>query len=162
WNSAEPYNDTNGNGIYDPPLTQTDINSSLSGSSYIGNNYSGMPSALEALVPAPPQVNGIETLGTEVRVKHGEISIGGSATIGTSATVDGGTSKNTIDGAFVSDGYTGNKGAFSVFSDNGTSNGYDLNSLGIEFPLIAGVGAPQYTDSYGNVWSTQETFLQNR
>jgi len=159
WNSAEPYNDTNNNGLYDPPLTQTDLNSAFSGNAYIGNNYSGMDAGLEAQVPAPPRISGIETLGAEVRCKHGRISIGGSATIGTDSLVDGGTSKATVDGSFVSDGYTGTRGANSVYSDNGTNNSYDLGHLGIDFPLISGIGAPPYVDRTGTTWPTQEAYL---
>ncbi|HRF59947.1 MAG TPA: hypothetical protein PLH94_08545 [Fimbriimonadaceae bacterium] len=159
WNAAEPYNDTNNNGIYDPPLTQTDLNSSFSGTAYIGNNYSGMDAGLEAVVPAAPRVNGIETLSTEVRVKHGRIGINGNASIGTDDSVDGGTSKATIDGSYVSDGYTGNQGANSVFSDNGTSNSYDLGHVGIDFPLLSGIGADPYIDKTGTTWTNHETFL---
>lgn len=159
WNSAEPYNDSNQNGIYDPPLTQTDLNSTLGGTAYIGNNYSGMDATLEARVPAAPQIGGIETLGTEVRCKHGRISINGNASIGTSSVVDGGSSKATIDGSYVSDGYTGNQGASSVFSDNGTSNSYDLGNLGFKFPLISGIGAEQYVDKTGTIWTNQEAYL---
>jgi hypothetical protein len=162
WNPAEPYNDSNYNGIYDPPLTQTDLNSSFSGTAYIGNNYSGMPAALEALLPAAPRISGIEQLGAEVRVKHGRIGINGSATIGTSGLVDGGTSKGFIDGSYVNDGFTGNQGASAVFSDNGTTNGYDLMQLGLKFPLIAGIGAQTYIDDGGTSWATQETYLNSR
>lgn len=159
WNSAEPFNDTNGNGIYDPPLTQTDLNSSFSGNAYIGNNYSGMDASLEARVPDAPRISGIETLGAEVRCKHGRIAISGSATIGTNGLMDGGTSKGTIDGSFVSDGYTGTRGASAVYSDNGTSNAYDLGNLGMKFPLISGIGSEAYVDKDGNVWPTQEDYL---
>lgn len=161
-NPPEPYNDSNYNGVYDPPLTQTDLNSTFSGTAYIGNNYSGMPFALESLVPPPPNVGGIETLGAEVRVKHGMIGINGSATIGTTDLIDGGNSKGTIDGSYVNDGYTGNQGASSVFSDNGTSNGYDLGSLGMKFPLISGIGAEAYVDKGGTSWTTQQSYLDNR
>lgn len=161
-NAAEPWNDSNANGIYDPPLTQTDLNSSFSGTAYIGNNYSGMPATLEALVPPPPTPGGIEQLGTEVRVKHGQIGVSGNAGIGANSVIDGGTSKSTVDGTFVSDGWTGNQGASSVWSDNGTSNGYDLANLGIEFPLIDGIGAENYVDSTGSVWTDQNTFLNTR
>lgn len=161
-NPPEPYNDSNYNGVYDPPLTQTDLNSSFSGTAYIGNNYSGMPATLESLIPISPKVGGIETLGTEVRVKHGRIGINGNAEIGTSSMVDGGTSKSTIDGSFVNDGYTGNQGAAHVYSDNGTNNGYDLGSLGIKFPLISGIGAENYLDKNGASWTTQESFLDSR
>jgi len=161
-NPPEPYNDSNYNGVYDPPLTQTDLNSSFSGTAYVGNNYSGMPAALEAMIPAAPTVGGIETLGTEVRVKHGMIGINGNATIGTPDVVDGGTSKSTIDGSYVNDGFTGNKGAASVYSDNGTSNGYDLGALGIKFPLISGIGAETYVDKTGAAWTTQQSYLDSR
>ncbi len=159
WNSAEPYNDSNKNGFYDPPLTQTDLNSDFSGNAYIGNNYSGMDAGLEALVPAAPRISGIETLSTEVRVKHGRIAISGSATVGATGSIDGGTSKGSIDGSYVSDGYTGTKGSSAVFSDNGTNNAYDLGSLGIDFPLISGIGAPQYLAPDGQIYSTQEAYL---
>lgn len=162
WSSAEPYNDTNRNGAYDPPLTETDLNSTMGGTAYIGNNYSGMPAALEAMVPAAPRINNIEQLGTEVRVKHGRVSINGSAGIGSNSIIDGGTSKNTVDGVFVSDGFTGNQGASSVFSDNGTSNSYDLSHLGINFPVLSGLGAEQYRDSGGTVWANQEAYLDAR
>ncbi|MCX7799730.1 MAG: hypothetical protein N2109_05235 [Fimbriimonadales bacterium] len=162
WNSAEPYNDTNANGIYDPPLTTTELSTSLGGTAYIGNNYSGMPADLRALVPAPPVVGGVQTLGTEVRVKHGLVSISGNASIGTNAIVDAGLSKNTVDGVYVNDGFTGNKGAAGVFSDNGTSNAYDLGHLDMGFPVVAGIGAEPYRDSTGTVWSNQEAFLEAR
>lgn len=160
WSAAEPYNDTNGNNIYDPPLTQTDMNSSFEGNAYIGNNYSGMPLDLESRVPPPPRVSNIETLSTEVRVKHGRISIGGNATIGTTSVVDGGTSKSLIDGSYVSDGYTGNKGASAVFSENGTTNSYDLGGLGLKYPTISGIGADPYV-AYGKTYTDMAEFYDD-
>jgi Tfp pilus assembly protein PilX len=159
WTNQEPYNDTNANGVYDPPLTTTELASTLGGNAYIGNNYAGMPSALEALVPTAPRVNGIETLGTEVRVKHGQVSISGSATVGDNGIIDGGTSKGTVDATYVNDGFIGNAGSSSVYSDNGTNNQYDLGHLGIKFPVISGIGADEYHDVSGNTYSDQETFL---
>lgn len=162
WNSAEPYNDTNRNNAYDPPLTQTDLSSDISGNGHIGNHYSGMPSDLEAMLPAAPRVNNIETLSAELRVKHGRVALSGTATVGSNGTIDGGTSKGTLDATFVNDGWGGNKGSQSVFSDNGFSNGYDLGALGIDFPIISGIGADPYQDSNGTTWTTQENFLDNR
>lgn len=159
---AEPYNDTNANGFYDPPLTQTDMNSSFSGNAHVGNHYSGMPAALEALVPPPPTIGGVEQLGAEVRVKHGMIGINGSATIGSSGVIDGGTSKAKIDGSYVNDGFTGNQGASSVFSDNGTSGTYDLGNIPLEMPIISGIGAQSYKAADGSIWSTEENFLDTR
>jgi hypothetical protein len=161
-NPGEPFNDSNGNGTYDPPIAQTELNSDFGGTAYIGNNYSGMPLGLRSIVPIAPKVNGIETLGTELRVKHGKVGVSGNAKIGANSVVDGGLSKAKIDGSYVSDGFTGNQGANSVFSDNGTSNSYDLGHHGIKFPLLSGIGAEQYKDSSGTVWQDQETFLNNR
>lgn len=162
WNVAEPYNDTNSNGVYDPPLTVTDLSSDFSGTAYIGNNYSGMPTTLRGLVPAPPVDNGIETLGTEVRAKHGQISINGNAKIGSDSPVDYGLSKAKVDGVYVNDGFTGNSGAAHVNSDNGTTNQYDLDNLGIEFPLITGIGAQEYVDEDGGTWEDQKLYLDDR
>lgn len=161
-NPAEPYNDANHNNEYDPPLTQTELNSVFGGNAYVGNNYSGMPAALEALIPAAPTISGIEQLGTEVRVKHGRISIGGSATIGYNGVVDGGSSKSKVDGVYVNDGFTGNQGSAAVFSDNGTSNAYDLGNLAINFPHISGVGAEPYVDEGNTTWNTHEEYLNAR
>ena len=158
----DPYNDVNGNGAYDPPMTQTSLDGTLSGGAYVGNNYSGAPSNITSQIPTIPQIGGINTLSAEVRVKHGEISISGSATMGTNSIVDGGASKNTLDGVYVSDGFTGNKGASSVYSDNGTSNTYDLGNLGIEFPIITGIGAQTYVDKTGTSWTTQQSYLDSK
>ena len=159
-NLAEPYNDTNWNGVYDPPLTQTDLNSSFYGDAHVGNHYSGMPVSLEALIPPAPKINGIEQLNSEVRVKHGQIAINGTATIGTDKAIDGGTSKSKIDGAYVSDGWTGNQGASQVYSDNGTNTGYDLNHIAIQMPIISGIGAQEYKDpNTGVIYTTEEQYL---
>lgn len=157
----DPYNDVNGNGVYDPPLTQTSLDDSMSGAAYIGNNYYGIPSNLATMIPVAPQVGGVETLSTEVRSKHGQISISGTASIGTSSVVNGGLAKATVDGMYVNDGYTGNKGSASVFSDNGTTNTYDLGNLGITMPIIYGIGAQAYTDPNGVVWPSLDNYYQN-
>jgi len=162
WNSAEPYNDTNGNGAYDPPLTVTDMSSTFGGNAYVGNNYFGMPAALRGMVPPPPSPFGIEQLGTEVRVKHGKVAISGNAQIGTSDILSGGTIKSKVDGVYVNDGFTGNSGSSAVHSDNGTTNQYDLGNLGIEFPLLSGIGAQEYTDDDGVIWNHQQLFLDQR
>lgn len=159
---AEPYNDVNANGAYDPPMTQTSLDATLGGTAYIGNNYSGMPIGLENMVPPPPKPGGIEQLGTEVRVKHGMISINGNAQIGTTDVVDGGLSKGTVEGMYVNDGYTGNQGAAHVYSDNGTTSQYDLGNLGIEYPIISGIGAQTYVDKSGVSWTKQQDYLDSK
>ncbi len=159
---AEPYNDVNHNSIYDPPLTQTSLDSTLGGTAYIGNNYYGLPSSLIAMVPGIPTISGVASLGAEVRVKHGQVSINGSASIGSNSILDGGLSKATIDGSYVNDGYTGNQGASHVYSDNGTTNQYDLGNLNLELPIISGVGAQPYTDKSGTAWTNEQTYLDSR
>ena len=162
WTAAELYNDLNLNGKYDDPITATELTSDFSGGGMIGKNYSGMDSALEALIDTSPKKAGIETLSAELRVKHGQFAISGSASVGQNSNVDGGTSKATVDGVFVNDGWAGNKGSISVFSDNGTSNAYDVDSLGIDLPLLSGIGSDPYVDSGGTSWSTQENYLDSR
>jgi hypothetical protein len=159
---AEPYNDSNQNGFYDPPMTQTDLDSSFGGTAYLGNNYSGMPAGLEALVPTAPRIGGIETLSAEVRCKHGRIGISGTAAVGSDAIIDGGTSKGTVDGTYVTDGWAGNQGSNHVYSDNGSANPYDVGGLGISFPYIGGIGAQPYVASDNTVWNTHEDYLNQR
>ena len=161
WNSAEPYNDTNFNNMYDPPLTTTDLNTSLGGTAHIGNNYLNMPASLLAMIPSAPTFNGMQTLSAEVRAAHGKISISGSATVGDSSNPNPGM-KGKLDGTFVSDGWTGNQGSSSVFSDNGYGNSYDLGSLGMTFPIISGIGAQDYTDVNGTVWSNMQTYYNSQ
>ncbi|MDI9638806.1 hypothetical protein QPK87_18600 [Kamptonema cortianum] len=158
WNSAEPFNDTNFNGVYDPPAKTTDLSSDFGGTAHIGNNYANMPSEVKDLVAAIPVINGLRTLGAEVRVKHGQIALSGNATAGSATNVENGLAKGKLDGTFVNDGWSGNAGAASVYSDNGTSNAYDLGHLKLKFPLISGIGAKPYT-SGGQVYSTHKDFF---
>ncbi len=164
WDVGEPYQGVLGTGSHVDPLGSSSVAAGLSGTAYIGNNYVSVPSAITSIVPAPPTVNGYSTLNTEVRVKQGQLSLSGTADIGaTAGSIQGiGPTKDTIDGSYVTNGYTGNKGAGNVFSDNGTNNPYDLGSYGITFPYINGIGAKQYTDSGGSNWSNQQTYLGSR
>ncbi|HSI71624.1 MAG TPA: hypothetical protein VK934_00485 [Fimbriimonas sp.] len=162
WTAAEPYNDLNKNGSYDTPIIATDLSSDMSGGALIGNNYSGMDAPMEALINGSPKKNGIETLSAEVRVKHGKIALSGTATIGQTGTIDGGTSKATIDGVYVNDGWGGNSGSANVYSDNGTSNAYDIESLNVALPVLSGIGSKQYVDAVGGTWSDQETYMNSK
>lgn len=162
WSAAEPYNDANRNGVYDDPLTSADLNSSFSGTAYVGNNYSGMPADLEALVPPLAGPGEVESLAAEFRVKHGKTALSGTAGIGSSATIDGGNSKGLLDGVYTNDGFAGNQGASSVFSDNGANQSYDLDGYGIDFPLITGIGATPYAQPGGQTWSTYEEYYNSR
>ena len=158
WGDAEPFQDENLNGVYDPPLTATDLATTLTGNAHIGNNYSGIPADLLAKIPSlvPQNFGGetIETLNAEVRVKHGKVNLSGSATIG-NPNVTGNGIKETIDGCYVTDGYGGNQGTNNVYSDNGTGQGYDLGDR-VSFPSLLN----EYTDpDTGIYYSTFENYL---
>lgn len=154
--TIEPFNDVNGNGTRDPALTVTDLAEEISGTADVGNNYNGMPVNLSSKIPAPPTgtVGGesVETLSAKLRVKHGRVDISGSATVGAS-NVTGDTTKETMDGAYVSDGYGGTKGSASVYSDNGAAHGYDLGDGIVTFPAM--------TDPYPGYASYQAYLAAN-
>lgn len=137
--AREPFIDANGNGTRDPALTVTDLAEDISGTADIGNNYNGMPAAISSKIPTIPMTSfggeSVGSLSAKLRVKHGRVSISGSASVGY-ANVAGNGVKETVDGTFVSDGYGGNKGASSVYSDSGTAKGYDLGEDLVQFPAL--------------------------
>jgi len=116
----------------------------MGGGAKIGNNYAGISPLLSLKIPAlvPQEFNGdmVETLNAEVRLKHGKLSISGTATVGEPD--DGGPPlKETLDGVYITNGYSGNKGASAVFSDNGSANPYDAGDS-VQFKT--------FTDPYGS------------
>lgn len=135
-------------------LTSGDYAIDLGGTAeLVGNNYTGLAADLAAKVPAlPTTVFGgetVTTLNAELRVKRGKIGLSGSSTVG-EANITGNGDKETINGAFVTDGYGGTQGAGSVYSDNGTSEGYDLGDA-VTFPSL--------NDPYGG-YSTYKAYLE--
>lgn len=135
-------------------LQSSDLVVDLGGTAeIIGNNYKDLAAGLKAKVPALPTttLNGetVETLGAVLRVKRGIVGLSGSATAG-EADAAGNAYKETIDGAFVTDGYGGSQGTTNVHSDNGTSNAYDLGDT---------VSFPSLSDPYGG-YSTYQGYLE--
>ncbi|MBI5024366.1 MAG: hypothetical protein HZC18_05115 [Candidatus Omnitrophica bacterium] len=135
-------------------LQSSDLVVDLGGTAeIIGNNYKDMAAALKAKVPALPTttVSGetVETLSAVLRVKRGIIGLSGSATAG-EANVTGNAYKETIDAAYVTDGYGGSQGVTNVHSDNGTSSAYDLGDT---------VSFPSLSDPYGG-YSTYQGYLE--
>ena len=121
-------------------LSAGDYAADLGGTAEIvGNNYNGVPAALVDKVPALPTVvyNGetVQTLNAELRVKKGLVGVSGSASVG-EADVPGNSTKETVTGVYVTDGFGGNQGTAGVFSDNGTSNAYDLGDA-VVFPSLS-------------------------
>ena len=155
----EPFVDLNGNGTWDPPLTQTDLADQIGGTANIGNNYSGMSANMSALIPAcPTETVGGQTmqgLSAKLRIKHGQVSISGSATVGDPTNGGSPARKGTMDACYVSDGYTGTAGTSNVYSDNGTSHTYDLGDF-VNFPdlmtpvTIGGVNYPSQMNYLAN------------
>jgi len=134
----------------------------ISGSGGISNNYKGMNATLSSRLPPLDTVtfNGevVYTLSAEVRAERGRIDLDGTGKIGT-ADQSGGIPpiKETVDGCYVTDGFGGNSGEGNVFSDNGTSEGYDVEG-GIDFPSLN----DSYTDpSSGMTYPTYLSYLQS-
>lgn len=139
YDAPEPYVDVNGNGSRDPALTVTDLSSEFAGTANIGNNYDGMPWELRSRIPDPPtrawDGETIETLNAKLRVKHGTVSLSGTATVGQPNYTGAPYYKETMDRAYVSDGFTGTAGPRNVYSDNGTKSKYDLGEI-LDFPTL--------------------------
>jgi hypothetical protein len=104
----------------------------------VGNNYAGLSATLLAKVPALPTVvhNGetVTTLNGILRVKKGIVGVSGTATVG-EPNITGNGMKESVDAAYVTNGYGGNQGVNNVYSDNGTNNGYDLGDA-VTFPSL--------------------------
>jgi len=135
-------------------LQSSDLVVDLGGTSeIIGNNYEDLAADLKAKVPALPTttVNGetVETLSAVLRVKRGIVGLSGSATAG-EADAAGNAYKETIDAAYVTDGYGGSQGTANVHSDNGSSSAYDLGDT---------VSFPSLSDPYGG-YSTYQGYLE--
>ncbi len=118
----------------------------LSGTSLIHNNYVDVPAYLQARVPALPQTSfegeTVYTLEAKLRAKAGLVGMSGNSEIG-EPQIGGNAYKETMDGTFVSSGWTGNSvvddgnrgDPKAVFSDNGWDELYDLGDK-VPFPLL--------------------------
>lgn len=135
----------------------------LSGTSLIHNNYDGLSLDLASRVPALPTElylgEVVESLGAKLRVKNGLVGMSGNSEVG-QVQVAGNIFKETMDGVYVNDGWTGtdidaNGDPQSVYSDNGWDEAYDLSSS---------VPFPDYSDDGGKPFLTErylEAFRYN-
>jgi len=143
-------------------LTQLDPAFTISGSGGIFNNYSGMEAALSSRLPALDTItfNGevVRTLNAELRAERGRIDLDGTGTVGNPDAPGGSPPvKETMDGCYVEDGFGGNSGEGNVFSDNGTTEGYDLE-VELDFPDLN----DPYTDpNTGIMYATYLSYLRN-
>ncbi|MBI4437210.1 MAG: hypothetical protein HY590_07360 [Candidatus Omnitrophica bacterium] len=139
-------------------LTSADVAMDMNGGGNIGNNYTGMNVTLAAKLPAlvKQNFNGemVDTLNAVIRFKNGKLRLQGAVTAGQS-NVTGNTVKETLDGAYVTHGYTGNTGAAGVNSDNGTANVYDADDS-VMFPNFSNA----YTyDTTGISYGSYDAFV---
>jgi hypothetical protein len=137
----------------------------LSGEARMYNNYSGMNATLSSRLPAldTTTFNGevVSTLDAELRVKDGRVDLDSDSCGIGSPDAPGGSppTKETIDGCYVNDGYGGNKGDAVVYSDNGTTEGYDLD---VEDELSMPDLNDPYTDpNTGISYPSYLNYLQN-
>ncbi|GMV93342.1 MAG: hypothetical protein AMXMBFR82_31200 [Candidatus Hydrogenedentota bacterium] len=119
----------------------------LSGTSLIHNNYVGIPADLAARIPALDTVlfdgEMVQTLEAKLRVKNGLVGMSGNSEIG-EPNISGNTIKETMDGTYVSDGWTGTSvnddggrgDPTNVWSDNGWDDSYDLGDK-VPMPFLA-------------------------
>jgi len=160
WDPAELYVDDNGSGYYDDPLLATELATDFGGTAKMYNNYSGMNGTLSGRLPTLDMTiyNGenVYTLDAELRVKHGYVSLDGDATIG-EEDVSGGSPaiKETFDGTYVNDGFSGNGGTDNVYSDNGYGDIYDLGNE-LSFPSL---NLPYYDEGSGVTYPNYTTYL---
>jgi len=146
----------------------------LSGTAMIRNNYGGMPNALRTRIPDPPMVNfegeTVESLGSELRVKNGLVGMSGNSHVG-QPDQKGNSLKETVDGTFVTHGWTGNsvsnnggRGVPSrVYSDNGWDELYDLGDR-VSFPQLTDdwrdpVTGARVEDPSTGTWYTHEDYF---
>ncbi len=129
-------------------LGPDDVAMDMSGAVALLNNHSTMPGALKTKIApiAPTTVNGetVESLHAALRVRHGQVGFSGGAAAGFQDAA-GNSIKETLDGAYVTDGFTGTQGANAVSSDNGTGTAYDLGDS-MDFPQLTAPyeGEPSY------------------
>ncbi len=125
-----------------PAITALD----LSGTALIHNNYVGVPGILQQRVPPLPTTffdgETVETLNAKLRVKRGLVGLSGNSEVG-EPHLRGNGWKETMDGTYVNDGWTGNQTIpnggrgipKNVYSDNGWDEVYDLGNR-VNFPLF--------------------------
>jgi hypothetical protein len=143
-------------------LASTDTAMEISGNAHQFNNYEGMNAALSSRVPPldTTTFNGevVETLDAELRVKNGRVNISGSASTGFPDVAGGSPQvKETLDGCYVPDGFGGDLAESGVYSDNGTTEDYDLGD-DLNMPDLNA----SYTDpNTGITYPTYMNYLQN-
>ncbi len=128
----------------------------LSGTSLIHNNYEGLSADARSRIPGLETTDfdgdmGIETMNATLRVKGGLVGLSGNSEVGEEH-IAGNSFKETMDGVYVTDGWTGtgldaDGNPTSVYSDNGWDNGYDLGDM-VPFPTYDNDGGVNHLDYF--------------
>ncbi len=116
----------------------------------IVNYYKNLDSTLQASIPAPPTkpnpVTGESeaTLDATLRVYQGPVGINSTSSSVGEPLVMGNHQKESLNGVYTNQGFTGTPGAASVYSDNEAGNRFDLPRELIQFPDLSGpyTGSP--------------------
>jgi len=161
WDIGEPYKDTNHDGAYDAPLAPGQPALDMTGTATLSNNYNGLPPILASRAPALSTTSyggeTVQTIEAALRVKNGNVVLDGNAEVGQPNTPGGSPAvKETMDGVYVTDGFTGSAASAGVYSDNGYSNSYDLEDVPVRMPDLDG----PYTDKLGNSYPTYMNYLK--
>jgi hypothetical protein len=160
WDIGEPYKDANHDGTYDAPLAPGTPALDMTGTATISNNYAGLRPYLANRLPALPtaQHNGetVSTIEAALRVKNGTVVLDGHAKVG-QPDVSGGSPamKETMDGVYVTDGFSGSAASAAVYSDNGYGTAYDLDNTPVKMPNLD----DPYTDKSGVYYPTYMQYL---
>jgi hypothetical protein len=139
-----------------------DIVLDMDGSVGIYNNYTGINATLSSRMPPLDTItfNGevVNSLNSEVRVKHGMVSVGAFSSVGFPNSPAGSPLvKETVDGTYVTDGFGGSEGENSVYSDNGTSEDYDLGDQ----LALPGLYDPYTDPNTGTTYPTYMNYLSS-
>ncbi len=116
----------------------------------IVNSYRGLDATLQsAIPPAPVRPNPVTgesevTLEATLRVYQGPVEIRSSSSSVGEATVAGNGVKESLNGVYTNQGFTGVPGAAQVYADSGTGSRLDLPREMTTFPDLTGpyTGAP--------------------
>jgi hypothetical protein len=167
WDVGEAYQDADHDSTYDQPINSDSLALDLSGSgTYMRNDYSGIIAKFNTRVPGLPWssfgTESVQSLGTELRVKHGRVKLGdnggGDAEDIGQANATGGVpqDKETVDAVYVTDGFSGDSPSDLVYSDNGSNMSYDLFDSPPEMPNLD----EPFSDPYGTNYPSYMAYLR--
>jgi len=141
-------------------MTADSVALDMTGGASLYNNYTGMNAVISSRIPPITTTyyggETVQTLDAELRVKHGNVTIDGTASVGSPDASGGAPAiKETYDGVYVLDGFTGTAGSSAVYSD--ATSSYDLPDDKITMPNLD----EPYTDAGGTNYATYMDYLRS-